>query len=51
MANSFDGELLQGWKIDAGAGVRIMMAGGVVRLDIGVSDEGVNGWIMIGQPF
>lgn len=51
VANAYDGELLQDWKLDAGAGVRAMVAGAVVRLDIGVSDEGINGWIMLGQPF
>jgi outer membrane translocation and assembly module TamA len=51
VANAYDGELLQDWKLDAGAGLRAMVAGAVVRLDIGVSDEGVNGWVMVGQPF
>ncbi len=51
VANAYDGELLRDWKLDAGAGVRAMVAGGVVRLDIGVSDEGANDWVMVGQPF
>lgn len=51
VANNYDSELLRDWKLDAGAGVRAMVAGGVVRLDIGFSDEGINGWVMVGHPF
>lgn len=51
VANAYDSELLREWKLDAGAGVRAMVAGAVVRMDFGVSDEGVNGWVMVGQPF
>jgi len=51
VANAYDSQLLKKWKLDAGAGLRIMAAGAVVRLDIGASDEGVNGWVMVGQSF
>ncbi|NNK02118.1 MAG: BamA/TamA family outer membrane protein [Desulfatitalea sp.] len=51
VANEYDSQLLRNWKLDAGAGVRAMVAGGVVRLDFGFSDEGVNGWAMVGHPF
>jgi len=44
-------ELFSDWKADAGVGIRAMMAGGVIRLDIGTSEEGVNGWVMFGHPF
>ena len=51
VANSYDSELLKDWKVDAGFGLRAMIAGGVVRFDLGFSDEGVNGWVMVGHPF
>ena len=52
VANEYDfSELFSDWKVDAGVGLRAMMAGGVVRLDIGASEEGVNAWVMFAQPF
>lgn len=39
------------WKVDGGFGLRAMFAGGVVRFDVGISDEGTNVWAMFGQPF
>jgi hypothetical protein len=47
---SFD-ELFSDWKFDAGLGLRAMVAGGVVRFDVAVSDEGSSAWVMFGQPF
>jgi len=44
-------ELFSDWKVDVGLGLRAMMAGGVVRLDAAVSDEGSTVWVMFGQPF
>jgi hypothetical protein len=44
-------ELLSDWKVDAGLAVRALMAGTVVRLDVGFSDEGVGVWVMAGHPF
>ena len=43
--------LLRDWKVDAGFGIRAMVAGGVVRFDAGFSNEGANAWVMFGQPF
>ena len=52
VANEYDfSELFSDWKADAGLGIRTMMAGGVIRLDIAASDESVNGWVMFGHPF
>lgn len=51
VADNYDSELLRDWKVDAGLGLRAMVAGGVVRLDIGVSNESVSGWVMVGHPF
>ena len=44
-------ELFSDWKADAGLGLRAMCAGAVVRLDVAVSDEGTNAWVMFGHPF
>lgn len=44
-------ELLSDWKTDVGFGLRAMLAGGVVRFDYAVSDEGAAGWVMFGHPF
>jgi len=44
-------ELLSEWKVDVGLGLRAMMAGGVVRLDWAVSDEGSGMWVMFQHPF
>ncbi len=52
VAGDYDfSELTTDWKIDAGAGVRAMLAGAVVRLDIAHSDEGTTGWVMFGHSF
>lgn len=44
-------DLFEDWKIDVGGGIRAYMAGGVVRLDGAVSDEGATMWVMFGHPF
>jgi len=44
-------DLFSEWKGDVGFGFRAMMAGGVVRFDFAVSEEGSAGWVMFGQPF
>ena len=44
-------ELFSDWKADAGLGLRAMCAGAVVRLDVAVSEEGTNAWVMFGHPF
>lgn len=44
-------ELFSDWKADIGVGLRAMMAGGVVRLDYAISEEGSTVWVMFGQPF
>ncbi|MFT5728122.1 MAG: hypothetical protein ACI8PB_002274 [Desulforhopalus sp.] len=44
-------DLFSDWKGDIGFGFRAMLAGGVVRFDYAVSDEGSAGWVMFGQPF
>ena len=44
-------DLFSDWKGDIGFGFRAMMAGGVVRFDYAVSEEGSAGWVMFGQPF
>jgi hypothetical protein len=52
VADEYDvSELFSDWKADAGVGFRAMMAGGVVRFDFAVSDEGSAGWVMFGHPF
>ena len=52
VADNYDfGKLFSSWKVDGGLGIRAMMAGGVVRLDCGVSSEGASLWAMFGQPF
>lgn len=38
-------------KFDAGIGLRAMVAQTPVRLDIAYSEEGVNFWVMVFQPF
>ena len=43
--------LTSDWKVDLGIGIRAMLAGGIVRLDMAASNEGANFWFMIGQPF
>lgn len=44
-------ELTTNWKIDGGAGLRAMLAGAVVRLDVAHSDEGTTAWVMFGHSF
>ncbi|MEN8188720.1 MAG: BamA/TamA family outer membrane protein [Thermodesulfobacteriota bacterium] len=44
-------ELFSDWKVDGGVGLRFMMAGAIIRFDLGVSDESTNGWLMVGHPF
>jgi hypothetical protein len=44
-------ELTSDWKFDGGIGLRALVAGGVVRFDVAVGDEGTNAWVMFGQPF
>lgn len=52
VANTYSlSELFSDWKVDGGFGLRAMFAGGVVRFDVGFSDEGTNVWAMFGQPF
>ena len=52
VADEYDlGELFSDWKFDAGAGLRFLMSGGVIRLDFAVSDESSQVWVMFGQPF
>ncbi|MBC2743132.1 MAG: hypothetical protein HGJ93_08810 [Desulfosarcina sp.] len=51
VANSYDAELLKDWKVDAGVGLRALVAGGIVRFDMGFSEEGANFWAMFGHPF
>jgi len=43
--------LLEDWKLCGGLGIRAMMAGGIIRFDVNMSDEAVNGWVMVGHPF
>ena len=51
VANDYDAGLLKDWKFDAGFGIRSMLAGAVVRLDIATSDETTSAWVMFGHPF
>ncbi len=44
-------ELISDMKVDAGLGIRSMMAGGVIRFDMAVSEEGGTAWVMFNQPF
>jgi len=44
-------ELTSDWQADIGVGLRAMVAGSVVRLDIAASDEETSFWFMAGQPF
>ena len=50
VANEY-GDLFEDWKVDGGVGLRSMFAGGVVRLDVGFSDEATSAWVMFGHPF
>ena len=51
VAPEYDSDLLEDWNVCGGIGIRAMMAGGVFRFDINMSDEAVNGWAMVGHPF
>ncbi|MEN8130941.1 MAG: BamA/TamA family outer membrane protein [Pseudomonadota bacterium] len=52
VANNYNlSVLLQDWKADGGFGLRAMLAGGVVRLDVGLSEESTSAWVMFGHPF
>lgn len=52
VANEYSfSELSSDWKVDAGFGIRSMMAGGIVRLDLAFSDEESAMWVMFGHPF
>lgn len=42
--------LFSDWKYDFGIGIRSLIAGSIVRLDIGFSEEGANVWVMLGHP-
>jgi outer membrane protein assembly factor BamA len=44
-------ELFSDWKVDGGIGIRAMMAGAVIRVDMAGSDEGATAWVMFAQPF
>ena len=44
-------ELTSDWKSDVGISLRAMVAGGVVRFDTAVSNEGAGFWFMVGHPF
>jgi hypothetical protein len=52
VANEYSlSKLFSDWKVDAGIGLRAMMAGGVVRFDVAGGEEGATAWVMFNQPF
>jgi len=52
VANEYSvSKLFSDWKVDAGIGLRAMLAGGVVRLDVAGGEEGMTTWVMFNQPF
>jgi len=52
VASDYDvSELTTDWKVDAGLGLRAMMAGAVLRFDMAHSNEGTTGWVMFGHSF
>ena len=52
VANEYSfSELFSDWKVDAGVGIRALMAGAVIRFDWAISDEGSSMWVMFGHPF
>jgi hypothetical protein len=52
VANEYSfSELFSDWKVDAGMGIRALMAGSVVRFDWAISDEGSSMWVMFQHPF
>ncbi len=51
VAPQMDSQLFSAMKTDVGIGIRALMAGSIVRLDMAYSEEGMSGWVMIGHPF
>jgi hypothetical protein len=51
VANGYTTDLLRDWKTDVGFGIRALVAGALVRIDVGFSNEEVDGWVMVGHPF
>ncbi len=49
--DTYNFDLLTDMKYDVGVSLRAMAAEVPVRLDIAYSDEGVNFWVMVFQPF
>ena len=49
--DTYNTDLLQDMKFDAGISLRAMAAQVPVRLDLAYGDEGANFWVMIYQPF
>ena len=49
--DTYNTDLLQDMKFDAGISLRAMAAQIPVRLDLAYGDEGANFWVMIYQPF
>jgi outer membrane protein assembly factor BamA len=49
--DKYNTDLLKDLKYDAGISLRAFAAELPVRLDVGFSEEGVNMWVMIRQPF
>ncbi len=49
--DTYNFDLLSDLKYDAGISLRAMAAQVPVRVDIAASDEGVNFWVMVFQPF
>ena len=45
------GDLHEDLKWTAGAGVRVMIGGGIIRLDMAVSEENTQWWVMARQAF
>ena len=51
VANEYNADLLKDWKFDGGVGLRFMLSGAVIRLDLATSDETTSAWVMFGHPF
>ncbi len=51
VSRDYDQTLLKNWKMDFGGGLRAMLSGSIVRLDIGFSNQELNTYIMLGHPF
>ncbi|MCK5326348.1 MAG: hypothetical protein KAJ57_10070, partial [Woeseiaceae bacterium] len=45
------GDLHDDMKWTAGAGIRVMLGGGIIRVDYAVSDEASAWWVMARQAF